>query len=56
MLVDVGDHSFGRCEAFFDQAALGRFRILIEGKPDVVVGGVENAKVHGVGIGSIEVA
>ena len=48
-LVGGGDHSFERGEASFDQAFLGGFRILVEGKADVVVGGVENAEAHGAG-------
>jgi hypothetical protein len=48
--VGSGDHPFERGEAFLDQA-FPSFRIWVEGKADVVVSGVENAKAHEEGDG-----
>lgn len=46
-----GDHPFERGEAFLDQVFLD-LRVLVEGKADVVVGGVENSETHGTGAGT----
>lgn len=46
-VVGGGYHPFERGVTFFDQSFPGSFRVLVEGKTDVVVGGVENAEAHG---------
>jgi len=45
-LVRGDDHPVERGEALLDQATLGGFWILVEGKANVVVSGVKNAKPH----------
>jgi hypothetical protein len=42
-----GHHAFKRSETLINEPTFGRLRVLVEGKADVVVGGVENAEAHG---------